>query len=484
MSINRITDIGLTFRGCFVAGAAVCAAFGAFLTSAEEAHATNQQNVTCAQIDPSQGGAAQTLNDFFDLQATVAAGDRLLYTSSLGLPISGGGVTIQSGSFLDVSTATAGAISFGRPGGGAGTYTIQCIVGGATQANNSQQKALTNLVMTSQSNTMSDAVFGQIANSFNGGGAPQVSANGFSATTGGTVAWLNGKKQDKRATAVAELETKGDGTTGTYAVPVAGHFAPQSPWNAWIKGSYNHYDGDGNSFDGGTFDLLLGADYKVNPDVIVGAMVGYGNTDFDTNSNGASGSFDADGYTFGPYVGVRLTENLQWDALIAYTFSDYDTKSGTTSGDFDADRITFATQLTGTWNLEDGWFVSPSLRFVYAEEDQEAYTNSAGVRQGSVDVNAGRISLGPKIGRSIPMDDGSVLTPWGSVKGEYDFSNQGNVPASGLPDLDDILSARFSLGLDAQMTNGMSVSVEGSISGVGSSEYTGYGGSARIGIPF
>ncbi len=46
-----------------------------------------------------------------------------------------------------------------------------------------------------------------------------------------------------------------------------------------------------------------------------------------------SGSFPDDGYTVGPYGGVKSSEHLQLDGLIAYTYSDYDNRWGSTKGD-------------------------------------------------------------------------------------------------------------------------------------------------------
>lgn len=346
-----------------------------------------------------------------------------------------------------------------------------------------QQSSLSNLVVNSQSKNIADAAFDQVGNAFGQGTGLQITDNGFSASTNGVANWVGDKQRQRLETQLADLPRDADGNE-IYVTPVAALFPkPRPKWNAWIKGNWTFYDGDGSSFDGYMFDVLAGFDYRVDNGVVMGLLGGYGNTDFDTEVSGIKGSFKADGYTVGPYVGVKLSENVQFDILAAYTYSDYDNKLGVTKGDFIAHRVTVAAQVKGTWHY-DSYFFEPGVRIVYAEERQDAYTDSADVHHGSLKVRAGRVSIGPKIGYSHTTTDGDTIRPWVAVKGEYDFSNQGNVPTSGLPDLDDVLSARVSLGIDAAMKNGVGLSVQGDVSGLGGGAYTGYGGTARIDVPF
>ncbi len=342
---------------------------------------------------------------------------------------------------------------------------------------------MSNFVVTSQMRILGDVMDRILSNAFNGDTGPQISADGFSASTTGVAMWINRKQQQKFEKQLADLPRDENGAQ-VYVAPVADLFPKQAPkWNAWIKGNWTYYDGDDSSFDGHTIDVLAGFDYKVGDTVVIGLLGGYGNTDFDTVAGGTKGAFEADGYTVGPYIGVKLSDNVQFDALAAYTYSDYDNRVGVTTGDFIAHRVTVGAQLKGHWE-SNGFFIEPGVRVLYAEEDQDAYTDSAGVRQSSLTVKAGRISVGPRIGYVHKTPDGNIVKPWVSVRGEYDFSNQGNVPTSGLPDLDDLVSARISAGVDATTRDGVSVSVQGDVSGLGSGEYTAYGGTARIDLPF
>lgn len=379
----------------------------------------------------------------------------------------------------DVYSATAGTMTGDIYGG-----TVQFPTNGqSSQELGSQQAALSTLVVNFQSNNLGDAVFEQLDDVFGGGDGPVITLTGFSASTRGVANWIGRKRQEQLESRLADLPAREDGTKVT-VTPVANLLPmPQPDWNAWIRGKYAFYDGDGSSFDGHSIDVLAGFDYRVREGMVIGLVAGYGNADFDALTGGTSGAFTADGYTAGPYMGVKLGDNAQFDALAAYTYSDYDNRTGTVSGDFTAHRVTVGARLKGTWRHE-GYFVEPGIRVLYAEEWQEAYTDSAGVRQSSLTVKAGRVSVGPKIGYSHRTDDGLSVKTWVAARGEYDFSNQNGAPTSGLPDLDDILSARLSAGIEATTADGLNVAVEGDIGGLGSGEYTSCGGSARVGMPF
>ena len=333
-----------------------------------------------------------------------------------------------------------------------------------------QQKALSGLSINGQMNNLatgvSDYLDGRLDDSDNG---LQVTANGFSASTTGFANILN-RYQAKQNNPLAGLN--GDASTSGYTSPA---------WNAWIKGNWNIYDGD--NFDGHTVDVMAGVDYDYSDTAIIGMLGGYGTSDFDVVTSGTAGSFNGDSYSIGPYIGLKLSEHLRFKALAAYTYSDYTNVSGTTDGNFNAHRATVSAELTGTWNY-DAFFVRPGIRFVYAQENQDSYTDSAGITHSSLVIRAGRISIGPKIGYTHSFETGGSFRPWLALSGEYDFSNQGSDAGSGLPDLSDVLSARFKAGFAATTTTGISLSMQGNVSGIGSDQFTGYGGTARLSVPF
>lgn len=444
-------------------------------------------NVSSILIQPRIGGAVGVVsgiqltnnngcnvfgNFITDINAGVTCDATANYTDN-------NGDTVTVSLSLDGTAKTASNILIS--GGGFGPAPAA----GATSSEvlSALRRRLTALNQQNALNALG-GVFDHLDNIFDdGGNGPVVTASGFSASTRGTANWLANQHKQKLETELADLPSYEDGTKVSI-MPVAALMPQQKPkWNAWIKGNYRFYDGDGSSFDGHTIDVLAGLDYRVADNVVMGLVGGYGVTDFDTLTNGTSGAFEADGYTAGAYAGLKLGENAQLDTLAAYTYSDYENRAGTVSGDFTAHRVTFGARLTGIFESAGGFFFEPGARILYSEEYQESYTDSAGVSQPSLTIKAGRVSVGPKVGYVHRGNEGDTFRTWIATYGEYDFSNQGNTPTSGLPDIDDIISGRVSAGFTAAAANGVGISLEGDIGGIGSGEYMSYGGTARLNLP-
>ncbi len=356
----------------------------------------------------------------------------------------------------------------------------------------SQQASLSVLVINSHLNVLGDVVFDKLSDVFKPGSGTQISANGFSTSTSGVANWIDQKQQQKLQRQLADLPRDENGDQ-IYVTAVADFAAPQvRKWDAWIKGTWTVYEGDNSSFDGHTINFLAGADYRANNSVVIGVLGGYGNSDFDTVLGGLDGGFEADGYTIGTYIGVKPNDHLQFDALAAYTYSDYANKSGATDGTFTAQRVTVGAQLKGIFE-SGGVFFEPSARILYANEQQDKYTDTAGFLHSSDTVTAGRASIGPKMGYVHRSDEGGLFRAWLAVKGEYEFSSDGNTPTAALPDFGNDYSGRVSLGIDAAHGEGFSISLQGDVSGLGTAtfirgidgaDYLAYGGSARIDVRF
>ncbi|MCB2080712.1 MAG: autotransporter outer membrane beta-barrel domain-containing protein [Novosphingobium sp.] len=258
-------------------------------------------------------------------------------------------------------------------------------------------------------------------------------------------------------------------------------------WEAWFKGRYSAYDGDAGTFDGSIADLFGGVGVRISPNVVIGILAGYNTTDFDTLVSDAflsnrEGGFEADGYTIGAYADVRFANGVVFNASVSYTGSRYDLTIETITGSFDADRITVAAHLHKNYAMH-GWIVAPTIDFLWASEDQDAYTDSILATHPALTVEAGRISVGPKI--LLPaMDAGNGHHQfWVAAMGEYEFSNQSPQPISGLPDLSDVGSLRLAGGLDSKIGEG-TLSLRGDIFGIGSGEYIAYGGTLGYELPF
>lgn len=330
-------------------------------------------------------------------------------------------------------------------------FTVQAGSAPSTGASEStllddQQAFFTPMIINHQSGNMISGVSGNLDGLFNGSGvANSVSQDGF-------------------------------------AYQLAG--SDETSWNYWIKGSWSIYEAqDNSSYDGYIADVVGGVDYRLAEDLIVGVLGGYGKSDFDSNLSGTVGSFSSDGVHAGVYLGKRLAPDLLFDALVAYTGAEYDNNAGTTTSSFSANRVTIAAHLKGNIDLAMAT-LQPIIGFTYASEAQDGYTDSAAVAHGAQTVTAGSLSIGPKfIFHPISTELG-MSEFWFAAKGEYDFSNQSTSTTSSLPSFDKIASARLQAGISTQNEKGVSLALQGDVSGLGSGEFIGYGATARLSVPF
>ncbi len=362
-----------------------------------------------------------------------------------------------------------------RKGGSGGQFiaTYNCVSASSESDNLDSQARVGAVVGMNQSaGAMSDTVTDIVNGSLNGSDAPpSANANGFFVSSAGLGTWL-----ESRRMALAGNDSHALAGTGPPGRP-----GKQDRWHAWMRVRGTHFDGKGSSFDGHVVDVLGGVYKNLTSDMLLGAFAGYGNTDFDTVTNGTKGRFEADGYHFGVYGGARLGPDMVLDMLAAYTGSDYDNTSGGTKGSFDADRITVAAHVTGRY-IKKNVTIEPGIGLTLATEWQDGYTDSAGRSHAAVNITAGRLSAGPKFIFPGALYARNFL-PWISAKAEYDFSDMAFVSRSGLPNLKNVGSFRLSGGVDGHFENGIGLSLRGDLSGIGTGKYTAYGGEVRVDVP-
>ncbi len=142
----------------------------------------------------------------------------------------------------------------------------------------------------------------------------------------------------------------------------------------WIEGHVAKYnDGIGGINRDGDFKILyVGADYVLAPGILVGALVQVDDTDEDISDPTLSGDIEGTGWMAGPYIGIRVADNVFFDARAAWGQSDNDILltdiAGTRSGSFDTDRWLASASLTGS-EYFGAWRLSPQIAIAYGNEE-------------------------------------------------------------------------------------------------------------------
>ena len=248
--------------------------------------------------------------------------------------------------------------------------------------------------------------------------------------------------------------------------------------NVWARGTFTHFDGD--TFDGDAFAGVVGIDYLIADNILIGAMGGYESGDFTFPID--SGAFQGDGITVGGYTAIELAAGLVAEAYVTRTQLEYENHTATGIGTTQAKRTLAAFNLSGSYALSERLMFEPNVRVTYAHERQDAYTMSDGTSVGEEVIDSGTLSAGSRVSYVLPFDAYGRFRVFASGHGEFMYSSD-DPSSTTLPDFSDITSARIGLGFDALFLNGWFLAVDGNVGGVGSDSFLSYTGTGRLRIP-
>lgn len=303
--------------------------------------------------------------------------------------------------------------------------------------------------------------------------------------TGGNVAFSTSLGQISRAMASADTAKQSEAMAlgGGSARNERPDAAPYGGIDIWTEAHFTAFEDDiGNGDAEGNFDILyIGADIPLNSNMIVGILGQFDWADESTKLDGSK--TEGNGWMAGPYLSARLDQNLFFDWRAAWGTSDNSVSPfGTYTDNFDTTRWLTTARLTGNWT-SGNWRLTPSATVKYAEEEQDAYTDTNGIRITSQTASLGRVEFGPEFGYRWTLADGTVIEPQMSFVGVWNFDNGGKFfVADTLVNPDDF-TARIEGGLFVQLRNGTSLRGTAAYDGVGSNDYEAVTGKIWFNLP-
>ncbi|MBN9219249.1 MAG: putative Ig domain-containing protein [Mesorhizobium sp.] len=248
-----------------------------------------------------------------------------------------------------------------------------------------------------------------------------------------------------------------------------------SPFDLWVEGTYAGYNGERS----GRFGLFTaGADYVINPGLLVGAF-----SQVDTMKQTSGTAVSGTGWMAGPYATVRLTDRLFWTSRAGWGRSS---NSLSDSGDFTSTRWLASTEISGKWNLGQGVTFTPNLGFTYFQDKTDAYKDTFEVTIPGVKTELGQLKFSPELSYGFATDGGLWVEPSFAPELIWNFASTN---ADGFDALSDTatgptgLRGRIKAGLNFRTARGVSFSATGSYDGIGSSGYSAIAGQARINVP-
>lgn len=280
---------------------------------------------------------------------------------------------------------------------------------------------------------------------------------------------------------------------GTVISPVSDDGPERPSWGIWVDGSYTHIEGDepGAEFDGPQWSIGTGLDATLNNSVVVGVSFTYDGSNIENNFGGAGfapGRLKTEGFGIGPYIGIQLTDNLVFDASFTYSWADNDISDQVSVGDFDSHSWNVTANLTGYVPLTDNLMLSPTVGMTYSYNRDEDYRDSLGFFFPSQTIYTGVMNFGASLSYTHAIDEVRSITPSISVEGSWEFDIFGVPPLdSGLVASnvnDPAVHASVNGGLEIVLSEMISMSLTGGVSGLGRKDYIEFTGGGQVAVVF
>ena len=223
----------------------------------------------------------------------------------------------------------------------------------------------------------------------------------------------------------------------------------------------------------------LGTHYRVNRDVLVGALV---QVDYARQEeDGGPGAVEGWGYMAGPYLVARLPgQSLTLDARALWGASHNDVSPlGTYTDAFDTTRYLLRARLSGKYAWE-GWTLRPAASVSYFEERQAAYTDSLSNVIPEQIVTLGEFAAGPTLSYDMSVRDGLHVRPSLGVDGVWTFARDNAAAATGIGVGENDLRARLKGGLAVTGAKGWTLRSSAHVDGLGASDFTQWGGALNV----
>ena len=265
-----------------------------------------------------------------------------------------------------------------------------------------------------------------------------------------------------------------------------GRGAP-APFDLWLEAKYTSFHNDKTVADlDGHFGMVtIGTDYVLNSRILVGTMVQFDS--MQQRSNSQLMDVSGKGWMAGPYMTLRLSENVFLQARGAWGRSDNTLSPFLTFTDkFETERWLVSSTLTGRWN-NGPWSFRPSATIAYMEDDAKGYLDAFGAAIPEVKSSLGQAKAGPELRYRIDLGH-TVIEPHAGIQAIWNFDH--NVSAAGFgqigPDAagPEGVRGRAELGVRAVTSGGLRVDFSGSYDGIGADNYNAITGRGVVHVPF
>ena len=257
-----------------------------------------------------------------------------------------------------------------------------------------------------------------------------------------------------------------------------------NPFDLWIEGKYADLR-SGSDLDGHIGLVTIGADYVVNPSVLVGALAQFDSMRLHSASKLTEVS--GNGWMAGPYATFKLSDHVFLQTRAAWGRSSNEVSPFLTyKDDFATERWLVSSRLAGSWRT-GAWTMTPSASVAYMEDAAESYVDTFGAVIPGVTSRLGQAKAGPEIGYRFQFGEGTVVEPHAGLQVIWDFAR--DTSAAGFGSVTTAVAGQASirgkadLGLRATTAGGIGLDLSRSYDGFGASGVQAVTGKAAVHVP-
>lgn len=191
-------------------------------------------------------------------------------------------------------------------------------------------------------------------------------------------------------------------------------------WNGFVSVDYRFGEQDNTAdvpaFDFKRYGLLVGADYRVNPDLVVGASLGYQSYKNDFTS--IDGHAEMDGWSVSGFGSWYPMKSWYLEGIVRVGINEYETErplspNGSASGS--TDGVGYSTSIgTGYVFNHNAWTVTPTFRVTHSQANIDGYrelssTGTGGLTYQEQEVRSLTSNLGGNATYAINTNYGVLL---------------------------------------------------------------------------
>jgi outer membrane autotransporter protein len=257
---------------------------------------------------------------------------------------------------------------------------------------------------------------------------------------------------------------------------------PDPLWHAWGSPHFG-WSRRGHpvvGYAGAQYGASIGVDRRIGDRSVLGGFLHHETANYTTRP--VDGSLRSHLNGIGAYGGIALSESVVVDAMILWQAGRTRLREAGAIGSYGNQRWSIAANITG-YHAFGPVQVVPALGLDVSLERQGAFTDSLGSAYPSRRIDTAALTAGLEIGRDFTTGTGGSVTPFVGAGARYDVMRRdsGAVGPTHDPSRLD-LSVR--LGLRAEPTSAVSLSLEVDVSGLARRDQAGLGANARLGVRF